>query len=72
MSKEYDTLVCLAVKKDPLGFVDILRSQAEVAEKGECKSQDFAPLLREAACVIANLMLTEEDWHKAIKREEKS
>ena len=42
MIKDYDTLVCLAVKKDPLAFVDILRDQAEVAEKGECKSQNFA------------------------------
>lgn len=67
--KEYDTLVCSAVKKDPLAFVDILKGQAEVADKGECKSQDFALLLREAACVIANLLLTEEDWHKAAKKE---
>ena len=69
MNKEYDTIVCSAVKKDPLGFVDILRNQAEVAEKGECKTQDFAPLLREAACVIANMLLTEEDWHKTVKEE---
>lgn len=67
-AKEYDTLVCLAVKKDPLRFVDILREQAEVAEKGECKPKDFAPLLREAACVIANLLLTEEDWHETVKK----
>lgn len=71
MIKDYDTLVCLAVKKDPLAFVDILRDQAEVAEKGECKSQDFAPLLREAACVVANLLLMKEDWHN-IAKEEKS
>ncbi len=70
MNKEYDTIVCSAVKKDPLGFVDILQGQAEVAEKGECKSQDFAPLLREAACIISNLLLTEEDWHKVDKKEE--
>lgn len=70
MSKEYDTLVCSAVKKDPFGFVDILQRQAEVAEIGKCKSKDLAPLLREAACVIANLLLTEEDWHKAIERED--
>lgn len=69
MIKDYDTLVCLAVKKDPLAFVDILRDQAEVAEKGECKSQNFAPLLREAACVVANLLLTEEDWHNVAKEE---
>ena len=71
MIKDYDTLVCLAVKKDPLAFVDILRDQAEVAEKGECKSQNFAPLLREAACVVANLLLMKEDWHN-IAKEEKS
>lgn len=69
MIKDYDTLVCLAVKKDPLTFVDILRDQAEVAEKGECKSQDFAPLLREAACVVANLLLMKEDWHNVAKEE---
>lgn len=69
MSKEYDTLVCEAVRKAPLAFVDILREQADVAEKGECPSWDFAPLLREASCVIANLILTEEDWHKVAKEE---
>ena len=36
-SKEYDTLVSLAVKKDPLSFVDILRKEAELAEQGELK-----------------------------------
>lgn len=67
MSKDYDTLVCSAVKKDPLGFVDILQTQADVAQKGECKPRDFAPLIREAACVIANLLLTDEDWHRVVK-----
>ena len=66
-SKEYDTLVSLAVKKDPLSFVDILRKEAELGEQGEHQSRDFTPILREAACVIANLLLTEEEWHKATK-----
>lgn len=69
--KEYDTLVSSAVKKDPLSFVDILRKEAEEAEKVEHPSWDFAPLLREASCVIANLLLTEEEWHK-ITKEDKS
>lgn len=58
MDKEYDTLVCAAVKKDPLAFVDILQEEAGIAEKGECKSENLALLLREAACLIANLLLT--------------
>lgn len=70
MSKEYDTLVCTAVKNNPLGFVDILRVEADVAEKYRCSPKYFAPLLREAACVIANLLLTEEDWHDAAKKED--
>lgn len=61
MSKEYDTFVSIAVKKDPLAFVDILQEQAMEAE-------EYAPLLREAACVIANLLLTDEEWHN-IKRD---
>ncbi|MEY8573673.1 hypothetical protein AALD01_04580 [Oscillospiraceae bacterium 21-37] len=69
--KDYDTLVSSAVKKDPLSFVDILQEEAERAEKSECKSQNLALLLREAACVIANLLLTEEEWHK-ITKEDKS
>lgn len=69
MNKDYDTLVCTAVKNNPLGFVDILRTEAEVAEKYNCSSKNFAPLLREAACVIANLLLTEEDWHDVVKKE---
>lgn len=67
--KEYDTLVSSAVKKDPLSFVDILREEAERAEKGEYKSQSLALLLREAACVISNLLLTEEEWHKITKED---
>ena len=49
--KDYDTLVCVAVKNDPYGFVDILNQEAE-------KSSDtgLQSLLREAACVIANLL----------------
>lgn len=66
MNKQYDTLVCSSIKKDPLAFVDILRKEAEFAEKGERPSWDFAPLLQEAACVIANLLLTDEEWHKEI------
>lgn len=67
--KDYDILVSLAVKNDPLAFVGILREEAERAEKGECKSQNLALLLREAACVISNLLLTEEEWHKITKED---
>lgn len=66
-SKEYDTLVCSAIRKDPLSFVDILQKEAERAEKGERPSRDFSPVLREAACVVANLLLTDEEWHKIPK-----
>ncbi len=69
MNRKYDTVVCSAVKKDPLAFVDILQREAESAEKSEHPSRDFAPLLHEAACIIANLLLTEEDWHRDVKRE---
>ncbi len=47
--KDYDKLVCVAVKNDPLGFIDILYREADL-------KPDCARLLREAACVIANLM----------------
>lgn len=47
--KDYDKLVCTAVKNDPLGFVDIL-----IEEAG--KDETMYHLLREAACVIANLL----------------
>lgn len=57
MKKTYDTLVCDAVKRSPLEFVDILIEEAKDAG-------NFEPLLREAACVIANLLLTEDDWHQ--------
>lgn len=48
---EYDILVCTAVKNDPLGFVDILLEEANKDE-----NKNVAPILREAACVIANLL----------------
>ena len=57
MKKKYDTLVCDAVKRNPLEFVDILIKEAKGAG-------NYEPLLREAACVIANLLLTEDDWHQ--------
>lgn len=69
--KEYDTLVCEAVKKDPLAFVDALQKEAESADRSEHPSWAYALPLREAACVIANLLLTEEEWHK-ITKEDKS
>lgn len=59
MQKKYDTLVCETVKRNPLEFVDILIDEAKDAS-------DLAPLLREAACVIANLLLTDDDWHTAL------
>ena len=47
--KDYDRQVCWAVKNDPLGFIDVLLMTAE--------DQPYNMLmLREAACVIANLM----------------
>lgn len=51
--KEYDTQVCVAVKQNPIGFVDVLNEGAKEAGA-------FEPLLHEAACVIANLLLTDE------------
>ena len=48
-NKEYDTLICNAVKNDPYGFVDILIAAAETEETDR-------QLLLEAACVIANLL----------------
>lgn len=51
MDKEYDTQVCVAVKNDPYGFVDILNQEAEKSSDAGLQS-----LLREAACVIANLL----------------
>lgn len=49
--KEYDRLVCTAVRNDPLGFIDILRKAAE-----ETTDKNVYGLLLEASCVIANLM----------------
>jgi len=49
--KEYDRLVCTAVRNDPLGFIDILQEAA-----GDEANRNVEGLLREAACVIANLM----------------
>jgi hypothetical protein len=40
-----------AVKNDPIGFIDALNDEANRNE-----NSGLAPLLREAACVIANLM----------------
>lgn len=51
MSEKYDTLVCVAVKNDPYGFVDILNEEAKKAT-----DRGLENLLREAACVIANLL----------------
>lgn len=59
MQKKYDTLVCEAVKRSPLEFVDVLIEEAKNAGDKEL-------LLREAACVIANLLLTDDDWHTAL------
>ena len=50
MDKEYDTHVCIAVKNDHYGLVDILNKEAENACTG------LRSLLVEAACVIANLL----------------
>lgn len=49
--KEYDRLVCTAVRKDPLKFIDTLRKAAE-----ETTDKNAYSLLLEASCVIANLM----------------
>ncbi len=70
--KEYDTLVSVAVKRDPLAFVDILREEAEAIKSkvaDEHVSGGYALLLLEASCVIANLLLTDEKWHENIKKE---
>lgn len=57
---KYDTLVSVAVKNYPFEFIDILNNAAK--ESREAKD-GYEPLLSEAACVIANLFLTNEDWH---------
>ena len=63
--KDYDKLICVAVKNDPLGFIDILYREADL-------KPDCARLLREAACVIANLMdqlgIPEKKGLVAVKR----
>mgnify|MGYP000755183327 FL=1 len=51
MEKTYNTLVCLAVRNDPYGFVDAL-----IEEAGRAENRRLEPMLREAACVIANLL----------------
>lgn len=57
----YDRLVCTAVKNDPLRFIDVLLDEATNPDIGHVE-----PLLREAACVITNLLyqLGEKvDWN---------
>lgn len=49
--KDYDRMVCTAVKNDPIGFIDVLNNEAS-----KSTNNDLAPLFRETACVIANLM----------------
>lgn len=44
-------VVCLAVRNDPYGFVDAL-----IEEAGRAENRRLEPMLREAACVIANLL----------------
>lgn len=41
--------------RDPLGFVDALLKEAETA-------RNYTPILLEAASVIANLLLKNEEW----------
>ena len=53
---KYDTTVRDVIKSDPLGFIDILNYASPRVSKY------FSKLLREAACVIANLLLTNESW----------
>ncbi len=49
--KDYDRLVCTAVRNDPLKFIDTLREAAD-----ESTDKNAYGLLLEASCVIANLM----------------
>lgn len=51
MSKEYDTMVCMATRSNPYGFVDAL-----IEEAGRAENRGVESMLREAACVIANLL----------------
>lgn len=55
---QYDTEIRDNIKNDPLGFVDMLKCQAPRVPK------QYRQLLEEAASVIANLLLTKEDWRK--------
>lgn len=48
---DYDQLVCKAVQNNPLEFLDILYEEANKPE-----NEKIQGLLRESACVIANLM----------------
>ena len=41
MEKTYDTLVCLAVRNDPYGFVDAL-----IEEAGRAENRRLEPMLR--------------------------
>lgn len=67
--KEYDTRVCEAIKKNPFAFVDALQKEAESADRHERPPWTYSLPLREAARVIANLLLTEEEWHKTSKED---
>lgn len=73
----YDTKVSETIKNDPLRFVDILIEEAESANAlapilgYDLTAAANAPLFREAASVIANLLLTNEDWHDSCKGEKK-
>ena len=49
--KQYDTMVCTAVKRNPYRFVDIL-----IEEAGRPENIEIRMLLLEAACVIAHLL----------------
>ena len=52
----YDTSVTEMVKNNPLAFVDKLNEAASIYPEA-------GAFLHEAAHVIANLLLTDEDWH---------
>lgn len=56
----YDTSVTKLVQNNPLAFVDRLNEAASIYPGADV-------FLREAACVIANLLLTDEDWHNDIE-----
>lgn len=51
-----DRLVCTAVKNDPVGFINLLHAEGCSAENG-----NHGALMREAACVIANLLCQLDD-----------